>query len=125
VKFAVKDGVPLLVLLLASLPVIACTIPGAAMTAGERDCCKRMANQCGHSGMAKSHGCCNFQTAPNNFHALKASFTHLDHSLIEFHAQPVVFQTIAGSQLMFTTNTTFPTHSPPGLVNSATTVLRV
>ena len=123
VRLVAKIGVSTLALLLAALPAMACAIPGAVMTAAERDCCKRMANQCGHSGMAKSHGCCEIQTAPNDFHALKASFTQVDHSLIDLHAQPL--QTIADSQLIFTTNTTFPTHSPPGLVYSATTVLRI
>ncbi len=124
-RLAAKIGVSTLALLLAALPAMACAIPGAVMTAAERDCCKRMANQCGHSGMAKSHGCCEIQTAPNDFHALKASFTQVDHSLIDLHAQPVALQTIADSQLIFTTNTSFPTHSPPGLVSSATTVLRI
>ena len=124
-RLAAKIGVSTLALLLAALPAMACAIPGAAMTAAERNCCKRMANQCGHSGMAKSHGCCEIQTAPNDFHALKASFTQVDHSLIDLHAQPVALQTIADSQLIFTTNTSFPTHSPPGLVSSATTVLRI
>ena len=125
VRLLVKVGISALALLMAALPVMACTVPGAVMTAAERDCCKRMANQCGHSGMAKPHGCCEIQTAPNDFHAVKASFTQLDHSLIDFHAQPVALQTIADSQLIFTANTTFPTHSPPGLGYSATTVLRI
>ena len=125
VRLLAKIGISALTLLLAALPVMACAVPGAVMTAAERDCCKRMANQCGHSGMAKSHKCCEIQTAPNDFHALKASFSQLDHSLIDFHAQPVALQTIAISQLMFTPNTTFPAHGPPGLVYSATTVLRI
>ncbi len=125
VRLVAKIGVSTLALLLAALPVMACTVPGAVMTAAERDCCKRMADQCGHSGMAKPHGCCEIQTAPNDFHALKASFSQLDHFLIDLHAQPVALQTIAVSQLMFTPNTTFPTHGPPGLVYSATTVLRI
>jgi len=125
VRLLVKVGISALALLMAALPVMACTVPGAVMTAAERDCCKRMANQCGHSGMAKSHGCCEIQTAPNDFHALKASFSQLDHSLIDLYAQPIVLQRIAVSQLMFTPNTTFPTHGPPGLDYSATTVLRI
>jgi hypothetical protein len=125
VRLLVKVGISALALLMAVLPVMACTVPGAVMTAAERDCCKRMANQCGHSGMAKSHGCCEIQTAPNDFHALKASFSQLDHSLIDLYAQPIALQRIAVSQLMFTPNTAFPTHSPPGLVYSASTVLRI
>jgi hypothetical protein len=125
VRLLVKVGISALALLTAALPVMACTVPGAVMTAAERHCCKRMASQCGHSGMAKSHGCCEIQTAPNDFHALKASFSQLDHSLIDLHAQPIALQRIAVSQLRFTPNTTFPTHGPPGLVYSATTVLRI
>jgi hypothetical protein len=114
VRLAAKIGVSTLALLLAALPVMACAVPGAAMTAAERACCKHMANQCGHSGMAKSHGCCQIQTAPNDFHALKASSTQLDHSLIDLHVQPAALQTIADSHLVFTTSTTFLTHSPLG-----------
>lgn len=124
-RLAAKIGVSTLALLLAALPVMACAVPGAAMTAAEQACCKRMANQCGHSGMAKSHGCCEIQTAPNDFHALKASSSQLDHSSIDLHAQPVALQTVADSQSIFTTNTGFPTHSPPELVFSASTVLRI
>jgi len=125
VKLAVKIGVSTLALLLAALPVVACTIPGAVMTAAERDCCKRMADQCGHSGMAKSHGCCEIQSAPNDFHALKASSSQLDHSAIGLHAQLIAFQMIVRPQLIFSTDKTSPTHSPPGLLHSATTILRI
>ena len=124
VRLAAKIGVSTLVLLLAALPVMACAAPGSVMTAAERDCCKRMADQCGHSGMAKSHGCCEIQTAPNDFPAVKASLSQLDHSLIDLNAPPVV-QTIADARLLITTNTSFPTHSPPGLGYRPTTVLRI
>ena len=125
VRVATKIAVSTLALLLAALPAMACAIPGAVMTAAERDCCKQMANQCGHSGMAKSHGCCEIQTAPNDFPALKASLSQLDHSLIDLDAPPVALQTIADARLLFTTNTTFPTHSPPGPRYPAATVLRI
>ncbi len=124
VRLVAKVGVSVLTLLLAALPVMACARPGAAMTAAEHDCCKRMAEQCGHSGMAKSHGCCQTQVSPNDFHALKAPSSQLDHSLLELHTQPIALQAIAVPQLMFSTSIPFPTHSPPGLL-SATTVLRI
>jgi hypothetical protein len=125
VSLTAKIGVSTLALLLAALPAVACAVPGTVMTAAERECCKRMADQCGYSGMAKSHGCCEIQTAPNDFHALKASFTQLDHFLMDLHMQPAESQTTAGAHLLFTTNTPFPTHSPPGLAYSASTVLRI
>ena len=124
VSFAAKVGVSILALLLAALPAMACTVPGATMTAAERDCCKRMAEQCG-SGMAKSHGCCQPQVSPNDFHPLKASSSQLNHSLVDIHAQPLAVQAGTALPLMFTAGILSPTHSPPGLLASATTVLRI
>jgi hypothetical protein len=62
VRLAAKVGVSALALLLAALPVMACTIPGAAMTAVERDCCKRMAQEC-----------CQTTPVPDHLSALKSS----------------------------------------------------
>ncbi|PYX85183.1 MAG: hypothetical protein DMG70_04540 [Acidobacteria bacterium] len=124
-KLVGKVGISILAMLLAALPVVACARPGAAMTAAEHDCCKRMAEQCGRSGMAKSHGCCRTQVSPSDSHALKASSSQLDHSLLELHAQPIALQAIADPQLMFSTSIPSATHSPPGLRSSATTVLRI
>ena|SRR5436309_1136811 len=125
VSFAAKAGISILALLLAAVPAIACTVPGATMTAAERDCCKRMAEQCGHSGMAKSHGCCQPQVLPNDFHPLKASSSQLNHSLVDTHAQPLAVQAGTALPLMFTASIPSPTHSPPSLLASATTVLRI
>ena len=73
VRLAAKVGVSALALLLAALPVMACTIPGAAMTAVERDCCKRMAQDCGKTGMKQSHSCCQTTPLPDRLSALKSS----------------------------------------------------
>jgi hypothetical protein len=125
VRLAAKVGVSILAMLLAALPVMACARPGAAMTAAEHDCCKRMAEQCGHSGRVKSHGCCQTQILPSDLHALKASSSQLDHSLVDLHVQPVALQAMVAPQLMFTTGIYAPSHSPPGLLSSATSILRI
>ena len=125
VNFAAKAGVSILALLLAALPVMACTVPGATMTAAERDCCKRMAEQCHRSGMANSHGCCQTQTSRNGFDALKASSSQLDHSLVDIHVQFAAMQAGTSLPLMLTASMPSPTHSPPGLLASVTTVLRI
>jgi hypothetical protein len=124
VRLAAKIGVSILALLLAAAPVMACARPAATMTATERDCCKRMAQQCGKSGMTKSHGCCQSEISTSDFHALKASSSQLDYSLFEIHALPVALPVITVSQ-MFGTNVASPTYSPPGPVYLATTVLRI
>jgi len=67
-----KVGVSVLSLVMLGAPIMACVIPAAATTAAERDCCKRMAQECG-KGMAKSHSCCQTATAPDHMPAIKSS----------------------------------------------------
>jgi len=125
VRLAVKAGVPILAMLLAALPVIACARPGAVMTAAEHECCKRMAAQCGRSGMINSHGCCQKQAPPDIFGAVRASSFQLDHSLPDLHAEAVASQAKVALQLALATGIPSPPHSPPGFLSSATTVLRI
>jgi len=68
-----KVGVSLLSLLLLAAPIMACLIPAAEMTAAERDCCKRMAHQCGDKGMGQSHSCCQTTTVADHLAAIKSS----------------------------------------------------
>ena len=68
-----KVGVSLLLLLVLATPMMACLIPALAMTAAERDCCKRMAGDCGHKGKAQSHSCCQTITVPDHLAAIKSS----------------------------------------------------
>ena len=68
-----KVGVSLLSLLLLATPIMACLVPAAAMTAAERDCCKRMAQECGNKGMPQSHSCCQTTTVPDHLAAIKSS----------------------------------------------------
>ena len=42
----------------AATPAIACLIPLRPMTQAERECCKKMAQQCGSSVMPSNHSCC-------------------------------------------------------------------
>jgi len=125
VRLGAKVGVSLLAMLLGALPVMACTVPGATMTAAERDCCKRMAERCGHSGMAKSHGCCQPQASPSRFEVLKSCSFQLNVSLVDFHIQPAMFRATGESPLLCFTKIASAPHGPPGLSSVATTVLRI
>ena len=49
------------------------SLPAIAMTAAERDCCKRMAGDCGHKGKAQSHSCCQTIRVPDHLAAIKSS----------------------------------------------------
>lgn len=68
-----KVGVAVLSLLLLATPIMACLMPATSMTAAERDCCKRMAQECGKTGMPQSHSCCQTATVPDHFAAIKSS----------------------------------------------------
>src|SRR4030088_1102476 len=125
-KLLIKVGVSALALMLAVLPGAACVMPGAAMTSAERECCKKMAEQCGDMGMAKSHPCCKVTATPAGFHALKTASSQLDHvSFVLFHALPLTAQTDAYISLAQWSSRVSCTHSPPGLESLATTVLRI
>jgi hypothetical protein len=101
-------------------------LPGTAMTSAERECCKKMAEQCGDMGMAKSHPCCKVTATPADFHALKTASSHLDHvSLVLFQALPLTAQTDAYFSVAQWSSRVSCTHSPPGLESLATTVLRI
>ena len=46
-----------------SVPVMACMVPAAQLTADEKSCCEQMQGKCDAMGMAKtSHSCCQPKT---------------------------------------------------------------
>lgn len=121
-----KVAIFALAVLFAALPAMACVLPDAAMTAAERECCKKMAERCGDRGMAKSHTCCQSTATPTDFHALKTASSQLDHvSLVLFHALPLTTQTDAYFSVAQWSSRVSCTHSPPGLESLATTILKI
>lgn len=72
VFFISKPVCLFLALLLVSAPLVACALPGQAMTAEEQDCCLHMSDECGGTQMADSHTCC-ARTPQVEASALKAS----------------------------------------------------
>src|SRR5258708_40333218 len=125
-KLAQKAAVFALAVLFAGLPVMACVVQNAGMTSAERECCKKMAGQCGDMGMAKSHPCCQLTATPADFHALKTASSQLHHvSLVLFHALPLTSQADTYSSLAQWSSRVSCTHSPPGLESLTATVLRI
>ena len=125
-KLVQKLAVFALAVLFATLPVMACVLPDAAMTPAERECCKKMAGQCGDMGMAKSHPCCQVTATPADFHALKTASSQTHHvSLVLLHALPLTSQADTYSSLAQWSSRVSCTHSPPGLASLSTTVLRI
>src|SRR5712691_7595482 len=121
-----KVGVSVLSLVLLAMPIMACVMPAIAMTAAERDCCKRMAHECG-KGMAKPHSCCQTTTVPDHLPAIKSSSDvnsrHL--ALVLVHALPPLptVTTIpeSGSSSPWATDIHSPPVSPPVTIS----VLRI
>lgn len=125
-KVLTKVGVFALALTLAALPLAACVLPGMAMTNAERDCCKKMAEQCGHAGMAKSHPCCRISAMPSNLHAFKTSPVQSgDFNLMVSHSLPVSTQHLAVPMAAPVAFQVSDVHGPPGLESLGTTVLRI
>jgi hypothetical protein len=125
-KLLIKIGVSALALMLAALPVAACVLLGATMTSAERECCKKMAEQCGDMGMAKTHPCCKVTNTPADSHALKTASSQLDHvSLVLFQALLLTAQTDRYFSLAQWSSPVSCTHSPPGLESLTTTILRI
>jgi len=113
-------------LLLLAMPIMACLVPAAAMTEAERDCCKRMAHDCGNSGMMKSHSCCQSTTVPSYLGTIKSSFdsnsTHF--GLVFTHALPPMLR-IATAPEFGSSPWAADIHSPPISPHVAISVLRI
>ena len=124
-KLLIKVGVSALALMLAALPVAACVLPGAGMTSAERECCKKMAEQCGEMGMAKSHPCCQPTGSPTDLHALKASSSQDHLSLVVLQGLPISVQAVTCLSLAPMAFPVSYTHSPPGLESLTNTILRI
>src|ERR1700687_4144226 len=121
-----KVGIFGLAVLFAALPVMACAVPNAAMTAAERECCQKMAGQCGDMGMTKSHPCCQKTSTSSDFHALKAASSQDHHfGLIVFHALTAPSEASSNSSMAEWSSRTLYTHGPPGLAPTFQTILRI
>ena len=46
-------------LLVLTVPILACALPGQQMSEEEQTCCLHMADECNGSQMGESHSCCN------------------------------------------------------------------
>jgi hypothetical protein len=125
-KLLGKVGVFALALILAALPVVACVLPGAAMTTAEKNCCKKMAAQCGHAGMAKSHSCCQISASPSNLQALKTSATQVaDYKFMVLHSLAASTQSLPAPMDASASFQISDVHGPPGLESLTTTILRI
>ena len=121
-----KIGVLVLSLVLLATPIMACVMPVANMTAAERDCCKRMAQECG-KGMSKSHSCCQTATVPELLSAIKSSASDVSSNhlpLVLLHVVPPI-QTVAMMPESGSSPWAVDIHSPPVSPPVTIPVLRI
>ena len=120
-----KVGVSLLSLLLFAAPIVACALPAMAMSPSERECCKRMAQECGDNGMAKSHSCCQTVSGPDHLPAIKSPVgsKHLVLSLV--HALPPIPTISVMPESDSSPSWGVDIHSPPVSPPVSISVLRI
>jgi hypothetical protein len=125
-RLVVKVGVSLLSLLLFAAPIMACALPAMAMSSEERQCCKRMAQECGNMGMGKSHSCCQTVSVPDHLPAIKSSSDvgsmHLTLALVHaVHPLPTMATIPESGSSPWAADIHSPPDSPPARIS----VLRI
>jgi hypothetical protein len=121
-----KLGVSLLSLLLFASPIMACAMQANTMTAAERDCCKRMAQECGKRTRSLSHSCCKTVAMPDHLPAIKSApdFNSDNPSFVATPAMPqppLVMMVAEPVTAPWASNM----HGPPGSPLSGISVLRI
>jgi hypothetical protein len=125
-KPVAKVGVSLLSLLLFATPIMACTLQANAMTAAERDCCKRMAQECGKGKMPQSHSCCKTVAMPDHLPAIKASsdVNSAHPVLVLAHTLPQIADGVPAAEFAAAIWAS-DMHGPPGLPPVTISLLRI
>src|SRR5262249_17150554 len=118
-----KFGVVLLAFLIAGVPVVACMLPGTALSADEQACCREMADQCGDNQMPASHTCCD-TAGPADHNALaKSSFKLVRESQPLDILLPMT-QVVELAQLAVSTYDVLD-HAPPEVTAASPDILRI
>lgn len=102
VSRAVAFAMVVIAVMWAATPTVACFLPMNTMTAAERECCQKMANQCGSTTMSSSHSCC--QTSHQRQSAISPVLTysptrHFDVAVIPQIAGAVIHSASISRQL--------------------------
>ena len=110
----------LMALLVLSMPLVACALPGEEMSAAEQDCCLHMSDECGSSQMSDAHTCCT-RTSQLDTSALKTTVRYMPAAPdlvahIVFGTAPAIANILPGQQLLPNDSA-----SPPGAIS----VLRI
>jgi hypothetical protein len=109
-----------LLLVWSLVPAMACTLPEAQMTQGERACCVEMQRNCSGMDMPASHPCCQKQVRTEQAAVVQKG---------QRASKPIVMQIVQEKQMEFPVSLARETHtlnvSPPQSPPSAITILRI
>jgi hypothetical protein len=122
-KWTGKLVVLALTLSLWAMPLMACMLPDAPLTAAERECCKDMAGQCVQMKMPSSHSCCQATVLQSDPYVISPRFKQAH---VQIFAAPLVscqdlFVTAAASRF----ESSAQTHSPPVSPPQTVSILRI
>jgi hypothetical protein len=101
-------------------------MPGAQLTAAEKQCCKRMGGGCqpNQSGMPMSHSCCKATVQPrNDFRPSSTILAPVPVLVVAFIKPPVEF--FSPDQLIEHALWLWQSHASPGEVTNASSPLRI
>lgn len=119
-----KFGTGLLALVLFGAPLLNCVTPAQTMTAAEKECCKKMAGDCGRAGMGSSHSCCQSDGSGDTRPLLKSASPAIPyHPLVIAHVT-CRFELLT-SQSAILVSQPIQFHGPPGETPPDNTVLRI
>jgi hypothetical protein len=124
-KLVSKVGVFALALILSAVPTMACMLPTVTLTAAERECCKKMANECGRAGMPSSHSCCQRLTGAETATFIKAPGAQLDHLASISYVSPAISFLLQTDLTVVHESLDFGVNRPPGSPPATISVLRI
>jgi hypothetical protein len=120
-KLVGKLAVLLLALSIFASPLMACLQPDATLTSEERECCRKMAGECGE--MPSSHSCCKT--------TIRDSDPYLSNSRVQISAPAQATLAIAVSEIIALPDlisqfvTSSDAHAPPESPPVETSILRI
>ena len=118
--------VSLLAVVLFGGPLLACTVPGAQLSADEKECCKQMGGACHQngSGMPRSHSCCESVVQPQRDLLPSSTFSFSGPTLVVSAAELPAELPLADESGPFVGSLSH-TYSPPGEAVGTSAPLRI
>ena len=110
-------------LALVAAPMLSCFVPKYLLSAGENECCRQMAEQCGSKNMPSSHSCCKTSDQGSQPYLKSVENPRLANPIAAAAILPVI--SIPSLSVVSAPPTPEEFHSPPLSPPTGATVLRI